>query len=228
MAIVLSTETFDELHTSAREKHEEVGGRDGRRIEISGVIAGEQTVAAVEARLDAILQAASSEDYGAALSLRSGRRLWVRRVQFSRDVSPSTRVGSFVLVVEAKSPFEESVETRITEWPITTQEAELGLLTGGNACALPILTVVASGTLMNPSFSDGTRSILFSGTVQDGETLMLDCVEGHATLEGQDVTAYTAGVFPRISPGGTTLRWADSPGSSHHANVTITLRDRWW
>jgi hypothetical protein len=228
MAIVLSAVTFDELHTVAREKHEEVGGRDARRIEISGVIAGEQTVAGVEAKLDAILEAASSEDYSAALSLRAGRRLWVRRVQFSRDVSPSTRVGSFVLVVEAKSPFEESIDTRITEWPITTQEAELGLLAGGNACALPVLEVVASGTLMNPSFSDGTRSLLFSGTVQDGETLLLDSVEGRATLEGQDVTAYTSGVFPRISPGGSTLRWSDSPGSSHHANVTVTLRDRWW
>ena len=228
MAIVLSTVTFDALHTSAREKHEEVGGRDGRRIEISGVIAGEQTIAGVETKLDAILEAASAEDYGAALSLRPGRRLWVRRVQFSRDVSPSTRVGSFVLVVEAKSPFEESVEARITEWPITTQEAELGLLTGGNACALPILTVVASGTLANPSFSDGTRSILFSGAVQDGEALVLDCGEGRATLDGLDVTAYTSGLFPRIAPGGTTLCWADSPDSSHHANVTISLRDRWW
>ncbi|MCX5772530.1 MAG: phage tail family protein [Candidatus Hydrogenedentes bacterium] len=228
MAIVLSAVTFDEVHTSAREKHEEVGGRDGRRIEISGVIAGEQTVAGVEAKLDAILAAASAEDYSSALSLRAGRQLWVRRVQFSRDVSPSTRVGSFVLAVEAKSPFEESVDARVTEWPISTQEAELGLLTQGNACALPVLTVVASGTLVNPSFSDGTRSILFSGTVQDGETLVLDCGEGRATLEGMDVTAYTTGFFPRVAPGGTTLRWADSTDSSHHANVTITLRDRWW
>jgi len=228
MAIVLSSVTFDALHTSAREKHEEVGGRDGRRIEISGVIAGEQTIAGVEAKLDAILQAASAEDYSAVLSLRPGRRLWVRRVQFSRDVSPSTRVGSFVLVVEAKSPFEESIDAQTIEWAITTQEAELPVATEGNVCALPILTVVASGTVANPSFGDGTRSILFSGTVQDGETLVLDCGEGHATLEGQDVTAYTSGLFPRIAPGGTTLRWADSPDSSHHADVTISLRDRWW
>lgn len=228
MAIVLSTVTFGELHTSAREKHEEVGGRDGRRIEISGVIAGEQTLAGVEAKLDAILQAASAEDYSAALSLRPGRRLWVRRVQFSRDVSPSTRVGSFVLVVEAKPPFEESVNAQTIEWEIDSQEAELPLATQGNACALPILNVAASGTLANPSFSDGTRSILFSGTVQDGETLVLDCGEARATLAGQDVTAYTTGVFPRIAPGGTTLRWADSPDSSHLATVTISLRDRWW
>ncbi len=228
MAIVLSTVTFDDLHTSAREKHEEVGGRDGRKIEISGVIADEPTVAGVEARLDAILQAASAEDYSAALSLRPGRRLWVRRVQFSRDVSASTRVGSFVLVVEAKSPFEESIDAQTIEWAIITQEAELPVTTQGNACAPPILTVVASGTVQNPSFSDGTRSILFSGTVQNGETLVIDCGEGRATLGGQDVTAYTTGLFPRISPGGTTLRWSDGPGSSHQAGVSVTLRDRWW
>jgi hypothetical protein len=228
MAIVLSTVTFDELHTSAREKHEEVGGRDGRRIEISGVIAGEQTVAAVEARLDAILQASSSEDYTAALSLRPGRRLWVRRVQFSRDVSRSTRVGSFVLTVEARCPFEESIEARSVAWPITTQEAELPVAAEGTAYAPPVLAVVASGTLINPSFSDGTRSILFSGAVQDGQTLVFDCAEGRAILAGEDVTAYTGGLFPYIAPDGTTLRWADGSGSSHQANVTVSLRDRWW
>jgi len=228
MAIVLSTITFDELHTSAREKHEEVGGRDGRRIEISGVIAGEQTLAGVEAKLDAILEAASSEDYVAALSLRPERRLWVRRVQFSRDVSPSTRVGSFVLVVEAKSPFEESIEAQTLQWTITTQEAALAVTTEGNASGLPLISITASGTIVNPSINAGARGILFCGTIQNGETLLLDSVTGRATLEGQDVTSYTLGLFPRVMPEGTTFQWQDSPDSSHQANVTITFRDRWW
>jgi len=228
MGIVLGAIEFDELNTSAREKHEEVGGRDGRRIEISGVIAGEQTTADIEARLDAILGAASCEDFSAVLALRPGRRLWVRRIQFRRDVSASTRVGSFVLVVETKTPFEESVEAQTIPWAIASQEAELIVSTAGNAPALPALAIVASGTVINPSFSDGTRTILFEGAVQDGETLVLDSGEGKATLEGQDVTAYTSGLFPRVSPSGTTLRWADDPGSSHTANVTVGLRDRWW
>lgn len=228
MGIVLGAIEFDELNTSAREKHEEVGGRDGRRIEISGVIAGEQTTAAIEAKLDAILAASSCEDYSAALSLRPDRRLWVRRVQFRRDVSPSTRVGSFVLVVEAKSPFEEAVEAQTIPWAINTQEAELAVSTGGNAAALPVLTLAASGAVITPSFSDGTRAIVFAGTVQDGEVLVLDSAEGKATLEGEDVTAYTSGLFPRIPPSGTTLRWSDDAASSHLATVTVELRDRWW
>lgn len=228
MSVTLSGLVLDELHTSVRERHEEVGGRDARRIEITGVVAGEQSVEGVEARLDAILSAASMDDYSAALSLRPGRRLWVRRVQFTRDVSVSTRIGSFALLLEAREPYEEAIEAERIEWPIESQNAELALEAGGNTFSLPVITVRASGLLANPSFSDGARTLVFSGAVPDGETLVLDSARYTATLAGQDVTAYTTGLFPRISPEGTMLRWADGAESSHTAAVTVELRDRWW
>ena len=42
MAIVLGSVTFDETHTTVRERFEEVGGRDARAIDISGVIVGDE------------------------------------------------------------------------------------------------------------------------------------------------------------------------------------------
>ena len=82
MAITLGPVTFDDAHTTAKEKLEEVGGRNERRVTVSGAIVGQNTVAAIEAQLDAILDAASVEDFSAELSLRSGRRLFVRRNEF--------------------------------------------------------------------------------------------------------------------------------------------------
>ena len=65
MALTLGSYTFDEARTALRETHEEVGGRDARKIEIKGVIEvfrGETGVAPIEegdllrACMDAVLE----------------------------------------------------------------------------------------------------------------------------------------------------------------------------
>ena len=45
MAVTLDSVTFDESHTSIEEKLDEVGGRDEKEIEITGMIVGESTSA---------------------------------------------------------------------------------------------------------------------------------------------------------------------------------------
>lgn len=79
MAITLGNFTFDAAHTTIRERYEEVGGRDARRIEIAGLVVGQHSVADIEAQLDMILAAASDATSDAELSVRSGRRILVRR-----------------------------------------------------------------------------------------------------------------------------------------------------
>ena len=228
MAITLGPVTFDDAHTTVREKLEEVGGRNERRVVVSGAIVGQNTLSAIEAQIDAILDAASVEDFSAELSLRSGRRLFVRRNEFSREVQSEALVGAFTLELEAKDTFEESTSITTVNWTVMASGQTQAASSGGTAYAKPKFSLVATGTIIDPSFSVGTRTISFSGTVQDGETLVLDAVTASATLEGLDVTPYTSGVFPRISPEGVTLTYMDDAGSSHTAQVTITYRDRWW
>lgn len=228
MAITLGSVTFDERYTTVREKHEEVGGRNERKVTISGAIVGESDAAGIEARLDAILDEASAEDYTAELSLRAGRRILVRRNKFSREVSGEPLVGSYTLELGAKEAFEESAASSSVNWTVTTSGATKNVTTSGNVFSLPSITLVATGAVVNPSFSDGERTISYSGTVADGETLVFDAVACVVTLEGSDVTPYTAGIFPRIAPEGTTLTYVDDATSSHTAAVTVTYRDRWW
>ena len=228
MAITLGPVTFDDAHTTIREKLEEVGGRNERRITISGAIVGQNTVAAIEAQIDAILDAASVEDFSAELSLRPGRRLFVRRNEFSREVQGEALVGAFKLELEAKNAFEESTSITTVNWTVTASGQTQAASSSGTVYAKPKISLVATGTIVDPSFSDGSRTISFSGTVQDGETLVLDADAATATLEGSDVTPYTSGSFPRISPEGVTLTYVDDAASSHTAQITVTYRDRWW
>lgn len=228
MAITLGSVTFDPTHTTVREKHEEVGGRDARRVVITGLIIGKESVEDIEAAMDAIMAAASEDGYETELSVRSGRRLWVQRMGFSREVSKDSLVGSFVLDLDAKVPFEESTTLRSVPWAITASGDTKSIAGGGNAFSSLTVTLIAEGDVVSPSFSDGTQKLTYLGTVADGQTLVLDGGTGVVTLEEEDVTPYTQGAFPRIPPGGGELTYEDDPASSHRASVTLAIQDRWW
>ncbi len=228
MAIELGNTTFDETYTNVEETHEETGGRDARIIKISGVITGLSTVAAIEDRLDDILASVAEADCQTALRLRAGRRMLVRRTGFSREVARDSLTGAFVLTLAADDPYEEAIEETEQPWSITASGDTLVVTPAGTAHSLPRLTVVAGGALVNPSFSDGERTLTYEGTVGLGETLVFDAALSAVTLEGADVTPYVSGVFPRLSPTGTTLMYADDVASIHAATVTVAFRDRWY
>lgn len=228
MAVTLGSLVFDPAHTTEREVHQEIGGRRERVVEITGLVVGESTPEAIEARLDAILDAASSEEYPAELSVRPGRRLFVRRTEFTRQLSADTLVGSFSLKLHARDPIEESVDPTVENWAIAVSGATLAVSTGGNVFSEPVITLAAVGDLVNPAISDGERSIAYNGTVPDGSTLTVDGPASHVTLDGEDVTPYSTGLFPRIEPEGTVLTYTDDAASSHTGNGTVSYRDRWW
>jgi len=228
MAVTLGSVTFDEAGTTVREKLEEVGGRNERRITLSGLVLNEATPAAIEARLDAILDAASLEDYSGILNLRAGRRLLVRRDAFKRELRPDELVGAFTLELAARDPFEESAAETLITWTIAASGATQVVTPLGTTDAHPLITLVAGGTLIDPALSDGVRTMTFTGTVATGQSLIFDSAAGRVTLAGDEVTPYTTGEFPRLAPEGTTLTYTDAIGSSHTANATIVFRSRWW
>lgn len=228
MAITLGSLTFDEPHTTFEEQYEEVAGKDERVVIVKGLIAGGSTLAAVESKLDAVLDAASVGGFVAELSLRAGRRLFVRRDAFERRVLRERMCGAFTLTLRAQNPFEESTTETQTPWNFSVSGATLNVGSSGNVEANAAISLVATGTIVDPSFSDGVRTMAYSGSVADGETLVFDGVSRRVTLEGDDVTPYAAGEFPRIDPAGTTLTFTDDASSSHTASATVAFRDRWW
>lgn len=228
MAIVLGTYRFGEAGIAVAEKQEEIGGRDARMIQIRGMIDGFATLTALETELDAIAAAASNDGEATVLSLRPGRRLLVRRAGFTREIRRDALAGSFSLTLEARDPFEESEFLTSVSWPIEMSGATKVFGSSGNVFALPIITLAASGAVITPSFSDGTRSMKYLGELADAQTLVIDAGAGRVVLDGNDVTPYTEGLVPRIGPGETTLTYTDDAESSHTAAVTVAYRDRWW
>jgi hypothetical protein len=227
MGVMLGGYVFDAARIAVAEKYEEVGGRDARVIEIRGVVEA-ATPAAVEVALDAILAAASNGDERTALSLRSGRRLWVRRTGFMREVSAGAGTGSYLLTLEARDPFEESVGETLSTWVITASGQTNALPTSGTAETRPQIAFRASNALMSFQFSDGLRAIAFAGTVGTMSEVVVDPDAGWVTIDGLDVTPYTTGEFPCIAPGGGSL--CITYGSDLDVTVTASLRyrDRWW
>lgn len=228
MAVTLGTLSFDSSTTTVRERHEEVGGRRERVIEIAGIVAGLSSEGAIHDALDAILNEASSDDHSVALSVRAGRRMFVRRAEFVRNVSADALTGSFELKLAARDPFEESTALHSVAWPVTASGAMLELTANGNATARLVITLTAVGTIINPTFSDGVRTIAHNGTLLTGDVLRFDGNTGVVTLNGDDVLPYASGVFPDLGPDGVTLTYEDDAASSHAANVTVEYRDRWW
>lgn len=227
MDITLGAITLDGGSTTVRERYEEVGGRDARKVTLTGVVTGMPTLDDVIARLDTIMAAASGSEE-TPLSLRAGRRLLVRRVKCSREVSAQPIAGGYALELEATDPFEEAVQETVVEWPVTASGDTLEVASAGNADAPATITVAAGDALVLPSVGDATRRITYAGAVNVGDTLVFDGIQRRVTLNGLDVTAYTSGVFPRIAPDGITLQYEDDAASSHNAAIRIAFRDRWW
>ena len=228
MAIRLNSYEFDEENCSVHDRMEEVGGKDERRFVLSGLIVGKISIEEVESELDLILDESSKTDCGAKLSLRDGREFSVERERFERKVGEEELMGAFELELRAGDPFEYAVGETTGEWNVTGSGQTKEVTADGNVYSWPRLTLTASGSVVNPSISDGTRTIAYLGTVADGEVLIFDAAAGAVTLEGEDVLPYTTGEFPRISPEGTTLEYVDDELSSHTAAIGIAFRDRWW
>ncbi len=228
MGIVLGSYTFDEARTTVTEQYCEVGGSDARVVTLKGILEGAATAGDLEDALDEILDAASQDGEGTALLLREDRQLFVRRTGFSREIQREALVGRFELELEAADPYERSTAETSSGWIITDSGATKALGTQGNVDTLPVVTLLADGTVTDPAVGDGVRSILYAGDVCDGETLVFDGPSGCVTLEGEDVTPYTEGLFPVVSPGGTTLTYTDGEDSSHSVSATVAFRDQWW
>lgn len=225
MSIALNGVTLDPGRTAVREWYETVGGRDRRRIELQGSVEA-ATRAKMTEKLDAILAAASAADYSAALSVRPGRVIRVRRIAFTREPAPDSPQAAFDLRLESEDPFEYSDAATEQAWPIADSGAALVIAPAGNAPAPVVVTLEAESELVKPAIGDGERVMEYQGAVGVGGVIVFDGVEGEVTLNGEDVTPYSAGDFPRLEPGGTTLTFTAESGGAAHGEVVY--RDRWW
>lgn len=227
MVISVGGYVFDSSSNVVREAYEIVGGRQTRAIRLTGLVRDSANLAALLESLDTIARVAS-ESVPTVVSLRPGRRLFARRESFAREINDRALIGQFVLDLRADEAWEESETLKESAWEIGFSGAALNLVNDGNAMAMPRVTLTAEDMLVTPAVGDGTRTLVYEGTVPGGATLVMDSVDRRVLLDGADVTPYTSGEFPALVPGVSSLTYTDDASSSHLADAVVAFRDRWW
>jgi len=226
MGIRLGAHEFGGHVTAVSEQLRETGGRDARVISLEGVIEDLESITAIEAALDAIAAAASEDN--TPLSLRSGRELLVTRSAFKREIHRAARTGAFVLVLEARDPIERADEEFVAAADFYFSGATAEINAGGNTRVPLIAHLTPDEAVVRPSLSDGTRTLMYEGELEPGETLTLDGESGRVLLDGEDVTPYTAGELPRLDPGENTLTYTHESGTGATMSAELRFRARWW
>lgn len=227
MGITLGGYAFGESVTSVRESLKERGGRDARVVSIKGVLEGFTTVAALEAELDALVAAASDAEE-VAMALRPGRRLWVKRTGFVREVYRDALTAAFELSLEAPDAVEEAEEESVVAGVYTDTQQTLSVPANGNTPARPHITLVPDGPVTRPSVGVGDSVLIYDGIVAAGQSLVVDAAAGAVLLDGVDVTPYTAGVPPLLYPGSNILTYADESLTIPNIAVAVRFHSRWW
>ncbi|MCF6287474.1 MAG: phage tail family protein, partial [Candidatus Hydrogenedentes bacterium] len=173
VGITVGSYVFDGPTTSVKETYAAVGGKETRVIVLTGLLRGATDQAELDAGLDAFMAAASA-DSPVYVSLRLGRRILARRVDFSRELSRRSFTGHFVLTLEADGAYEESELVNQTSWSIVLSGATVGVTNSGNAVTYPVVTLEALGTIIAPQLSDGLRTLAYDGLIEAGSTLVFD------------------------------------------------------
>jgi hypothetical protein len=227
MGITLGGYAFGESITAVREHLKERGGRDARVVLLKGVLEGLASLDAIEAELDAIAAAASDTEE-AVLTLRPGRVLVVRRTALARQVYRDALSATFELELEAADAFERAAEETEVAGVFTGGQLTLDIPASGNTPALPRIGLTPDSSAVRPSVGVGDRVLTYDGTVAAGSTLVVDAAAGVALLDGVDVTPYTDGLPPLLSPGDNTLVYADESVSTPDVAVSVAFHARWW
>lgn len=223
--ITLGDLEFDPATTAVVEKHEEAGGRDARKIRLTGLLENVADPEALAGALDDVIAAASAESGLLPLVLRAGRVIMVRRTAFTCEVTRPGAAARFVLDLEAPDPFEYAQVASGGSWLVGPAK-NVSLTSGGNVYSPLIITLSPDDTVDNPTFFDGVRTIVYPNDVHSDQTLTVDGVAQKVSVNGEDVTPHTIGVFPRVSRGMNTLTFTGD--NFFTATMTVSWRDRWW
>ncbi len=81
------------------------------------------------------------------------------------------------------------------------------------------LTIEILGPVTNPSITIGSDTLAYTGTIADGETLIIDADAETAKIGTTNAMGNYNGVFPIVQPGDVDVVADD--------NVTVKWRDKW-
>jgi hypothetical protein len=223
--MVIGDVTLPETMVTVREEYEEVGGRDARRLRVSGLLPA-TTLSQLQQQMEQLVQ--RSFETQLAVVLRPGRVLWARRARLFHEPCIAAGLSGFTLVLEVPDIFEYSEAEHAETWTVSAAPVSRSFATVGNASALPVCFAQSAAEWTEPSWSDGTRTLTYTGTVPAGTVLRLDASARRVTLDGDDVTPYVTGEFPEIMTPSGVLTFTCAEALTEPVLMEVRYRHRWY
>jgi len=213
-----------EIGVIDRVEHDATGSV--RRVTCCGLTRPAWLAASPASRLDALAATLLAAPDPVPLSLRPGRRLWVRPRRVVRELR--LEGAAFRLEFDAVDPREEDITPSGMDWPVSAWGETTVVDVPGTASAPFSFRLTARGAVGAPSLGDGVRTIHWMGAMEAGDVLELDGNARTARLNGAPADTLLAGDWPLAGPGHTSLRFEDDLDGDHLADIHVTWRNRWW
>ncbi len=143
---------------------------------------------------------------------------------FSDDISKTylVKCAGKIDITNHPTWFEFAIPFKMSEpFIIGSFEKTLngsGILVNEGTVETGIIVEIA-GPITDPSVTVGTDVLKYTGTIADGEILVIDTDKQIARIGNTNVAGNYNGVFPSIPPGDTNI--------TASSNVTVKWRDKW-
>jgi hypothetical protein len=221
--------TFPARNTAVDVQTRFVEGRTRKVIRVDTILLGSGTLSEFLTRVATLEGEIEKFDRGeATLSITDGRYSTGRRMSLQRTLDEASRFAAFEIRFLTDDRFERSAVLHETSKVLTASGDTLQVTQQGNAASRPVIVISATGNLVKPAVSDGERTLTYEDDLPAGSELTIDCEKRTAVVDDtENVLNKTAGAFPLLSPGTTTLTYNDDPSSSHNGTLTVKYRDTW-
>ncbi|MDD3269645.1 MAG: phage tail family protein [Syntrophomonadaceae bacterium] len=159
---------------------------------------------------------------------------YMAKVQNQLDLEQVMAMGRFVVQFRCEPLAYSISELQITSFFFGA------LNNAGTYEALPVITISAEmdrdtettgawradeATINNPTLTIEDKILDYTGTLTEGQSLIIDCAKYQVTKAGVNDMANVSGEFPVLYAGDNDVQLVDTNNSRRH--LTITYRERW-
>jgi predicted phage tail component-like protein len=198
-----------------------------RAFVVDVVIIG-TSVTDLQSKLDSLAAILDVElgEQALAFDIHSGR-YWLAKLQAAPDFSYKGFTAETQLRFVCPDPFAYSTTETDSDHTVDEDPETVYETPGGNYYIEPVWTLTAGSAIgaTTVTIANGTTAETFewTGTIGDGEVLVIDSAQFYVTLEGVASMGDISGAFPRLKGGvKNTLTIEGFDG-----NVNITYRARY-
>lgn len=143
-------------------------------------------------------------------------------------VAKEPAVATFTLSLEAFDPFWYLDTSQSIVWTATAA-SPITLPNIGTAPADPVFTITypagAAGVLTGIHITIAGVTVIYSGSIVAGDTLVIDCGAMNVTKNGVADNGNWSSDFPQVPKGGAQATYSDTNNVGAH--IVVTYTERW-